>query len=158
MFHLSRRQFIHHSLTLGNALLAYTSGLLPPVLANMVWKPSHFAAQTLEQAIQQVIGDQQLLETRKIKLRLPQVAENGKVVPITILSSLKNVENVYLFVEKNPFPHIANFQLAPGTLTEITARIKMAETCDVIVIIKDSDNEYYITRQQVKVTQGGCGG
>jgi len=79
------------------------------------------------------------------------------VVPITITSSIQNVDTVYIFSEKNPVPLIAKFTLQPELAMYIGARFKMQESCDVIVILKAKD-QYYQTRQGVKVTLGGCGG
>lgn len=97
------------------------------------------------------------MTTDKIKLKLPRIAENGSVVPITITSTIENVDSIYILSEKNPVPLIAQFSLDPELETFIGARFKMAKTCDVIVIVKAED-QYYQTRQRVKVTLGGCGG
>ncbi|WP_221895664.1 thiosulfate oxidation carrier protein SoxY [Bathymodiolus japonicus methanotrophic gill symbiont] len=39
-------------------------------------------------------------KTDKIKLKLPRIAENGSVVPITITSNIQNSDTVYIFSEK----------------------------------------------------------
>ena len=154
----NRRHFITQSLTLLSGALVFASGLFTPLLVKAAWKSGDFSAGNLQHAMQQVFGEQTFNPSDKIKLKLPRIAENGKVVPITITSSLENIDTVAIFVEKNPVPHIASFKLSDISTNDISARMKMAETSDVIVIVKTTDNHYYSTRQMVKVTIGGCGG
>ena len=52
---------------------------------------------------------------------------------------------------------VANFEIPPGTLADISSRIKMAKTSDVMAVVKTNDG-IYSTARQVKVTIGGCGG
>jgi sulfur-oxidizing protein SoxY len=88
---------------------------------------------------------------------VPEIAENGAVVPVTIRSDLENVESISIVVEKNPRPLAATFEMLPGTLPEVSNRIKMGETSDVMAVVKTADG-IYSTSKQVKVTIGGCGG
>ena len=86
----------------------------------------------------------------------PEIAENGAVVPITISSELEQIKRIYIWVEKNPTPLAAEFELDESVAVYITARIKMAESCPVIIIAEQDDR--LLRRQQwVKVMQGGCG-
>jgi sulfur-oxidizing protein SoxY len=124
-------------------------------LAN--WIAEDFRRQTFASTLQQLFPQQTLHTTDKIHLKLPRIAENGSVVPITITSTIENADTIYIFSEKNPIPLIAKFSLNPDLETFIGARFKMQETCDVIVVLK-ADNQYYQARQRVKVTLGGCGG
>lgn len=148
-----RRHFLRQIITLSS----YTTGLIFSKVSLGNWLASDFSKQAIDATLKQQFGDQILLTTPKIKLKLPRVAENGSVVPITITSSIDNIDTVYIFAEKNPVPFIAKFSLAPELETFIGARFKMKETCDVIVVVH-ADGQYYQTRQRVKVTLGGCGG
>ena len=95
--------------------------------------------------------------TDKIELKLPSIAENGAVVPITMSSTLEFVEQFYVFVEKNPVPLAAIFNLSPDMEAFASTRLKIGETGDVIVVAKAA-GQLYKTQQTVKVTVGGCGG
>ncbi|BCG64409.1 MAG: sulfur-oxidizing protein SoxY [Methyloprofundus sp.] len=148
-----RRHFLKQILTLSS----YTAGLIFSKVSLGTWLASDFSKQAIDATLAQQFGEQILLTTSKIKLKLPRVAENGSVVPITITSSIDNVDTVYIFAEKNPVPFIAKFSLDPELETFIGARFKMKETCDVIVIVH-ADGQYYQIKQSVKVTLGGCGG
>lgn len=150
---MTRRNFITKMLTLTGYTL--TLAFSKTGLAN--WIANDFRRQTIDSTLGQLFPDQTLLETNKINLKLPRIAENGSVVPITITSTIDNADTIYIFSEKNPIPLIAKFSLNPALETFIGARFKMQETCDVIVVLK-ADDQYYQTRQKVKVTLGGCGG
>ncbi|HIG65966.1 MAG: thiosulfate oxidation carrier protein SoxY [Gammaproteobacteria bacterium] len=149
----TRRDFIGKMLTLAG----YTMALAFSKTGLASWAAADFSRQTFASTLKQLFPGQALKETNKIHLKLPRIAENGSVVPITITSSIENVDTVYIFSEKNPVPLIAKFSLNPELDAFIGARFKMQETCDVIVVIR-ADNQYYQTRQKVKVTLGGCGG
>ena len=150
----SRRTFITKTAALG--ALA-TSGLLKPVPAGSAWLAENFTPNKLDQTLRHLFKDATLSETDKIAIKIPQIAENGAVVPITISSSLDAVSRIFLLVEKNPVPLAAQFDLSPELLPFVSARIKMAETSDVIVIVQSND-AFYRAKERVKVTIGGCGG
>ena len=149
----TRRVFLTRMLTLASYTM--TLAFSKTGLAN--WKAEDFRRQTFASTLKQLFPEQTLHTTDKIHLKLPRIAENGSVVPITITSTIENVDTIYIFSEKNPVPLVAKFSLNPELETFIGARFKMQETCDVIVVLR-ADNQYYQTRQKVKVTLGGCGG
>ena len=149
----TRRDFLTKMLT----LTVYTLGLAFSKISLANWLASDFRRQSIDNTLTQLFPDQVLHKTDKIRLKLPRIAENGSVVPITITSTIENADTIYIFSEKNPVPLIAKFSLNPEIETYIGARFKMQETCDVIVVLR-ADNQYYQTRQKVKVTLGGCGG
>ena len=149
----TRRDFINKMIVLAGCTVSLAFSKIG--VAN--WLASDFRHQTINTTLAEVFPDKTLHASDKIHLKLPRIAENGSVVPITITSSIENVDTVYILSEKNPVPLIAKFSLAPDLETFIGARFKMKETCDVIVVVK-AENQYYQTRQNVKVTLGGCGG
>ena len=149
----TRREFINKMLMLAG----YTISLTFSKLSVANWLASDFRHQAVNTTLAELFPGQTLHTSDKIHLKLPRIAENGSVVPITITSSIENVDTVYILSEKNPVPLIAKFSLNPDLETFIGARFKMKETCDVIVIVK-AENQYYQTRQKVKVSLVGCGG
>ena len=115
-----------------------------------------FKTETFAAALTRLFNDRPIAESELIKLNLPEIAENGAVVPVTIGSELENISRIYLLVEKNPTPLAAEFTLTPMAAAKITARIKMAESCQVIVIA-EHNGQLLKTQRWVNVTQGGCG-
>jgi sulfur-oxidizing protein SoxY len=51
----------------------------------------------------------------------------------------------------------AVYRIPPGTMPSVANRLKMAKTCDVIVIV-EAGGKLYSATKEVKVTVGGCGG
>lgn len=130
---------------------------LPRTLLAAAWPASAFSAATATEAMNELLGTDQITPSDKINLDLPVIAENGAVVPITISTTLENVESISIVVEKNPRPLAATFEIMSGTLPEVSSRIKMGETSDVMAVVK-TDSGIFSTSKQVKVTIGGCGG
>jgi sulfur-oxidizing protein SoxY len=139
----------------GMALLAVAS--LPRVLLAAVWPQETFNSKTAGNALKALLGTDTTTPSDQIELKVPEIAENGAVVPVSIMTSLENVESISIVVEKNPRPMAATFEIPQGTLPKIASRIKMGETSDVMAVIKTS-NGIYSTAKEVKVTIGGCGG
>ena len=62
-----------------------------------------------------------------------------------------------LLVEKNPNALAGAYELLEGADPEVSMRIKMGQTSDVVALVK-ADGKFYLARKEVKVTLGGCGG
>ena len=152
----SRRIFLKKTLAAGAWCLATASSLLTPILARAEWPADKYARTKLKNTLSMLLGNQTLTESDNIDIKIPEVAENGAIVPITIRSKLDNTEWIAIVAEKNPVPLIAQFSFAPGMTRQVTARIKLAETCDVIAIVR-ADDQFYSARRPVQVTVGGCG-
>ena len=153
----NRRNFIKKLLTVGGYFAATAAGFLNPLFARAEWPAPFFARGDLDSSLKQLLGDNLPIKSDKIKLKIPRIAENGSLVPVTVTSSLDNVESIAILVAKNPVPLVARFTLSPDLDAMVSARIKMAETSDVIALVKSGD-QYFSARQMVKVTIGGCGG
>ena len=101
--------------------------------------------------------DGPITESNQVKLKVPDIAENGAVVPVTVSTDLADVEAISVMVENNPTPLVAMFELSPQSVPEISVRIKMGESSKVQTVVK-AGGKYYSASKEVKVTIGGCGG
>ena len=101
--------------------------------------------------------DGPITESDQIMLKVPDIAENGAVVPVTVSTDLADVEAISVMVENNPTPLVAMFELSPQSVPEISVRIKMGESSQVQTVVK-AGGKYYSASKEVKVTIGGCGG
>ena len=103
-------------------------------------------------------------EKGKISIELPEIAENGNTVPLSIKvdSAVKAddyVSEIRVVADGNPFPGIVRFHLTPmAGRAEVSTRIRLNSTENVIVLAKTSTGKLYMDRRMVKVTVGGCGG
>ncbi|MGR9115637.1 MAG: thiosulfate oxidation carrier protein SoxY [Gammaproteobacteria bacterium] len=153
----NRRHFLKQSAVIGAYTVAATAGFITPRLGFAQWLAQNFTQAKLDDTLVNLYAGMDITETDKIDLKLPRIAENGAVVPITVSAHLDEVESIAILVEKNPVPLSATFKLSPAVEPTVSARLKMAETSDVIAIVK-AGNALYSNRQKVKVTIGGCGG
>ena len=104
-----------------------------------------------------LFGDANSTATDKIKIKAPDIAENGVVVPCAVTSGIDGTEKIAIIVEKNGQPLAANFNLSGNTQGYVSTRIKMGKTSDVIAVVQ-AGGQRYANRKNVKVTIGGCGG
>jgi sulfur-oxidizing protein SoxY len=107
-------------------------------------------------ALAEALNGRSWAESGDIAIDVPQLAENGAIVPITVESRLPNTERILIFAEKNPGPLLAQFRFEPGTDGWVSLRLKLNETGPVLAIA-ESEGRYYGTQKMVKVMVGGCG-
>jgi sulfur-oxidizing protein SoxY len=120
------------------------------------WTLEHFSPSLFEDSFKAFYDNQTVIDSTDLQLKLPESAENGAVVPINISSDLEQISQIAIWVEKNPTPLAAIVQFSSNASIYMTARIKMAESCNVIVIAKQGER-LLKTQQWVNVMQGGCG-
>jgi sulfur-oxidizing protein SoxY len=149
--HQGRRLFLKG----GAALVALAA--LPRALLAAAWPDKAFTATEASEALSALLGTDQATPSDLIAMKVPEIAENGAVVPVTVSTTLENVESISIVVPKNPRPLAATFEIPPGTLPDVSSRIKMGETSEVIAVVK-TDSGLFRTSKEVKVTIGGCGG
>jgi sulfur-oxidizing protein SoxY len=138
------------------ALLA-TAGMLRPEAALAAdWNQKAFEAKNVKDALD-ALGAGNPASSNDIVMTAPEIAENGAVVPVAAVSKIPGTESIAILVAKNPTALAANFDIPSGTEAAVSTRIKMAQTSDVHVLVK-AQGKYYMTKKEVKVTIGGCGG
>ena len=139
--------------------LALSAGLLKPgsAWAQAGWNKQAFETKSLADVVK-ALGGSQPTESKDIQfVNTPDIAENGAVVPFTIVSKIPKTEQMALLVEKNPNILAASFNIPEGTEPWINTRAKMGQTSNVFALVK-ADGKYYYAAKEVKVTLGGCGG
>ena len=97
-------------------------------------------------------------ESKDVTLTAPDIAENGAVVPMTVATTLPNVKEMLLIVEKNPAPLVAVFNVSPEVEANFATRAKMGQSSDVYAVAVTTDGKALYAKKEVKVTLGGCGG
>ena len=152
-----RRKLLKTAAASGLVGLAASWGLLGN-LAHAANRPQMaFDADDVDATLKALFGDNGIQDSDQITVKGPEIAENGAVVPIKITANMDSVESIAMIVPNNPAPMVASFDLQPGTMPEVSVRIKMGKTSDVIALVK-SNGQVYRGASEVKVTIGGCGG
>ncbi|KPV41114.1 hypothetical protein AN478_04195 [Thiohalorhabdus denitrificans] len=157
-----RRSFLKALGTTGAVVAAAGAGLLKPVKSlaqNFDFPKGAFEAESLDAAMEAALGTTDVKDGN-VSLKAPTIAENGAVVPITISTDLDagKVAKFHLFVSKNPAPYTARFHMLETGTPEVSTRIKMGETSDIVAVAETTDGEFFKTSKEVRVTIGGCGG
>ena len=104
----SRREIL---MGLGAGGLAVATVTLLPVSARA-------DSAAVAEAIKERVGDASPEEGR-ITIELPQIAENGNTVPLTIevdspMTEQDYCKAVHVFAEENPLPNVASFRFTPA--------------------------------------------
>ncbi len=95
---------------------------------------------------------------------VPEIAENGNTVPFTVavespMTEPDHVRAIHVIATANPIAHIASFEftLASGKAA-VTGRMRLLHTQDVLMVAEFGNGAFAVSRREVKVTIGGCGG
>lgn len=151
----TRRLLLKSATSAGLIATAVAAGLLKPGQAFADWNSAGFSATKPADALA-AIGASGAAESKDIQVKAPDIAENGAVVPVEVVTTLANVESIALLGEKNATPLIAQY-----TLTDfdgfLSTRMKMGQTAQVRAVVK-AGGKFYTAAKEVKVTVGGCGG
>jgi sulfur-oxidizing protein SoxY len=136
----------------GGAVAAASFGIAPAKAAN-----------DSQELIDKFTGGKKPVEG-KVKFDLPEIAENGNTVPITVsvdspMTEQSYVSEVLVVGDGNPRAGMATFRFSPlSGVAEANTRIRLAATQNITAVAKMNDGTFYMASKQVKVTIGGCGG
>ncbi len=153
----NRRILLKGTFAAGATGIAISAGLLTPKAVLAAWPKAAFEAKDANVALEASLGSSKTTKSSDIKLKAPDIAENGAVVPVTVTSNIANTEAISIIVAENGTPLAATFNLGANTKGFVSTRIKMGKTSDVTAVVK-AGGKLYSTSKNVKVTIGGCGG
>ncbi|TCJ15764.1 thiosulfate oxidation carrier protein SoxY [Parasulfuritortus cantonensis] len=137
--------------------VAAAAGLLKPgTVWAAGWNKAAFEAKDMAGALSSE-GASGGADSGQITVKAPDIAENGAVVPVEVISAIPGTEHIIILAEKNGFPLIADFGLQNGAEGYVSTRIKMGATSNVVAVVK-AGGKVYKAAKEVKVTIGGCGG
>ncbi len=132
MTEMKRRIFLKGSLAAGAVGFAVGAGLMTPRAVLAKWSADAFGAKKIPAALKGLYGSDTTEVSDAIKIKAPDIAENGT-------------------------PLVADFQLSAESVPFVSTRIKMGKTGDVVAVVK-AGGKLHSARKSVKVTIGGCGG
>ena len=139
--------------------LAAVAGLAAVLAPRMAWADEKAVAAE----ITKLYGDKKL-DSGKIKLDVPEIAENGLVVPINIevespMTDADYVKAVHVYADGNPLPGIVTYKFTPACgKAAASTRMRLAQTQNIVCVAEMSNGALYTAKANVKVTIGGCGG
>ena len=109
--HTKRRVFLKGSLAAGAVGVAVGAGLLHPRSVLAAWPKEAFAAKELSASLTALLGSDKTEESADIKIKAPDIAENGAVVPVTVESDVEGAKSISIIASGNGTPLVASFQL-----------------------------------------------
>jgi sulfur-oxidizing protein SoxY len=151
---LSRRSFV----------VAAAAGVCAPAFLARAEAPSQSVMERspqFEEAFKALLKGATPVEG-KIALELPEIAENGNFVPVTVtvdhaMTETDYVKAIHILSTGNPVARVATFHLSPiNAVARVQSRMRLAKTQDVIAVAELSDGTLAIATTLVKVTIGGC--
>ena len=132
---MNRRNFLKKTL-LTTAVIGTSAGILIiPKNVHAAWPKAAFDKKDLSGALETLYGGTSIVESTKVKLKAPDIAENGAIVPINVKTNLKNVESIMIFVEENPQPLSSGYKLTSLSEPKIGTRLKMGKTTKVMAAV-----------------------
>jgi len=133
------------------------AGLVTPLAAlAATWNKQAFGAKTSAEALKG-IGAAELSPSNQVSMDVPEIAENGAVVPVEITSRVPGTTSIAVVIDKNPFPLTSRFDFMEGALPYVKLNVKMGQSSNIRVIA-EAGGKHYVAMREVKVTIGGCGG
>ena len=116
---------------------------------NDTLKKSYFSGKTIQES------------NAIIELETPYRAEDPALVPIKIISKIKQTKDHYIkkitvFVDKNPYPFVGEFELTPETgKADLAMRVRVNTYSYIRAIAEMNDGKFHMTKKFVKAS-GGC--
>jgi len=128
---------------------------LPAALAATANSAAPFADPTLAE-VMTALGISQATSPA-VTLDVPAIADDGAVVPVSIVSAIPGTAELLIFVDVNPQPLALRFTVPGGTEPYLATRIRMAASGTVLAAARTSDGTLHVVAQRVQVAVGGCG-
>jgi len=114
-------------------------------------------------AVAAITGGKAVTDSDKIKLTVPEIAENGAVVPVKVnvespMTDADHVKAIHVLNTKNGNARCADVMLTPlNGKGYFATRVKLGGTQDIVALVEMSDGSFLRAAKPVKVTIGGCG-
>jgi len=118
---------------------------------------------TYDAAVAVITGGKAVTDSDKVKLTVPEIAENGAVVPVKVnvespMTDADHVKAIHVLNTKNGNARCADVMLTPlNGKGYFATRVKLGGTQDIVALVEMSDGSFLRAAKPVKVTIGGCG-
>jgi len=156
---MKRRNFLKGLAATAPLAIAAT----PMTLSAKDEKPKSPNSIDLKTAMDTITGKKGAKDSDKIKLTVPEIAENGAVVPVKIevdnpMEEANHVKAIHIIATQNTNVRCADVILTPlNAKGYFATRIKLGKSQDVMALVALSNGEFIKVQKPVKVTIGGCG-
>jgi sulfur-oxidizing protein SoxY len=145
------------------AVSAVAATMAPSTLLAKDAKPKSANALTYDAAVAAITAGKAVTDSDKVTLTVPEIAENGAVVPVKVnvespMTEADHVKTIHVLTTKNGNARCADVMLTPMNAKGYFAtRVKLGGTQDIVALVEMSDGSFLRAAKPVKVTIGGCG-
>lgn len=165
---VNRRDMLLNARAAGLVLVFTPAVLLPRAIAEdappiLPAKPNSAPHQaTAEETIRRLLRGAKPVDG-KVSVNLPEIAENGNIVPFAVsvdspMTDADFVKSIHIVCSGNLQPHIGSFHFTTlSGVANVTARMRLAKSQDLFVLVERSNGQFVLAQRTVKVTIGGCG-
>ena len=156
---MKRRNFLK-SICAVSAVAAVTT---PSVLLAKGAAPKGANAITYDTAVAAITGGKKVTDSTKVSLTVPEIAENGAVVPVKVnvespMTEADYVKAIHILTTKNGNARCADVMLTPmNGKGYFATRVKLGKSQEIVALAEMSDGSFLRAAKPVKVTIGGCG-
>ncbi|MGA7978972.1 MAG: thiosulfate oxidation carrier complex protein SoxZ [Chromatiaceae bacterium] len=153
---MTRRTFLGTAVSGAAVASTLAAGVLTPRSVGAALPPETFFAKSPAEAIKAVLGTYQSRTDPAVELGITDTVEMADMVPVSVETTLDNVESITIVADMNPNPIIANFKLDPRLQPYVATRVRLGGSGDVQALVKAGGTIYHATKY-VQVAISGCG-
>ena len=160
---MKRRKFIQSMFAASAVAATVTPVALMAKEEEKKAAPTGPNALPIDAAIDAITGGKGAKDSDKVQLTVPEIAENGAVVPVKVnvdhpMEENNYVKAIHVLAAKNGNSRCADVMLTPANAKAYFAtRIKLSATQEVVGLAELTDGTFIKAGKSVKVTIGGCG-
>lgn len=135
----------------------------PTLLSAKDAAPKSPNVMDIKTAVDTITGGKGAKDSAKVDLTVPEIAENGAVVPVKInvdhpMEAGNFVKAIHVLATQNANVRCADVMLTPANAKGyFGTRVKLGKSQDVMALVELSNGEFIKAAKPVKVTIGGCG-
>jgi sulfur-oxidizing protein SoxY len=153
---ITRRKFVGGAVAGAVVSTSLATGVLTPRGVQAALPRQTFYAASPADAIRLVLGTDQSVPDTAVDLAVTAMAEMGDLVPLSVSTTLPDVESITIVADQNPNPIIAHYRIDPQLEPYIATRVRLAESGDVHALVKAGGTVHRATKH-VEIGIGGCG-
>jgi sulfur-oxidizing protein SoxY len=124
--------------------------------------PAAATPDSMAEAMREALGDSPEIKPGRVRLEIPELAENGNSVPLKVsvdspMTAADHVTMIYIFSAKNPSANVVRFHLGSRCgRARVQTSIRLASTQRITAVAKMSDGSLWSAAANVVVTAGAC--
>ncbi len=99
----------------------------------------------------------------KVTLDLPEISENGNLVPFTVgvdypMTDTDYIQAIHVIATDNDAAPVASFYFTPlSAAARASSRVRLLRSQEIVALAQTSGGEFYIGRRRIEVLVGCCG-